>query len=104
MPKVWVTQEMPKFNYTGAEVYGEVRFITNEEYSPMQGSLLNMDLSRGITDTLKDFDYDADYIVPTGSPIVVMAVMAVLGRKAKKFRILKWDNREYVYVPMRIDI
>lgn len=103
-PVVWVTQEMPRFNYTSAEKFGDVKFVTATDFNNMVNSIHNRDLVDNITRTLRDFDFDRDYIAPTGSPIISMAVMAVLGRKCKKFKILKWDNRDYVYVPLTVEI
>lgn len=105
MAIAWITQEIHTFNYTPAEKHGDVRFITNKDYSPSRSSLHNPSLTQDIRRVLENFDPENDYIVPTGSPIVLMVVAAVLAEKGLKvFRILKWDNRDFMYVPMTIDI
>lgn len=104
MPTVWITQEVPDFNYTSAEKFGDVKFVTSKNFNAAMNSLINADLSKEIKDSLRGFDYDNDYVVPTGSPIVSMAVAAMLGRNTSKLKILKWDKRDYRYLPMVIGV
>lgn len=103
-PTVWVTQEIPRFNYTSAEKFGDVKFVTASDFSNMVNSVHNLGLADDITRALRDFDFDVDYIAPTGSPVISMVVLAILGRRCKRFRILKWDNRDYAYVPLTVEV
>lgn len=104
--RVWVTQEMSKFNYLDAENYGEVRFLTARDYSSMVGSLSNDALLKDIRDRLSEFNPETDYLVPTGSPLVVMVVMSIVARKysTNRFKVLKWDNRHMKYIPTVMEL
>ena len=105
MPKVYVTQEQTKLNYLPAEKYGEIRFITRDEFSPVAGSLSNRHLMGDIWHHLEEFDNEVDFLVFSGSPIVAAAVFAVMGRLGfDAFRVLRWSNRDNVYAPITIDI
>ena len=100
MPNVWVTQENPSFNYLPAEEYGEVNFITAQDFSPMANSLTNVAVINSIRDALTRFNADEDFILPSGSPVVSAAVFMAVGRITKKARVLKWSNRDQNYIPI----
>lgn len=105
-PKVWVTQEISKFNYLDAEAYGDIEFFTSRDYSPVMGSMANADMLNVVRQKAEEFDPREDYIITTGSPVVMMLVMAVLARRhsVRKFNILKWDNRVMKYVPIVLEV
>lgn len=106
MPTVYVTQENQGLDYTPAEEYGEVKFITRKEWSPIRGSLLNDELLREIKHTLTEFRPDEDYFVVSGSPTVAAAVFTALGRMRLDggVRLLRWSNRDRVYQPVHLDV
>ena len=105
-PLVWVTQENPKFDYTPAEKYGELRFITCKDYTNNENSLFNSGLSEEIMLELREFNPDVDYLLPSGSPVVMMAVAAILGRDCRNLKILKWNNRNnaWCYNSLTIEV
>lgn len=104
MPKVYVTQETG-FNFTDAENFGTVEFITRDDLNNMKGSLHNERVVRDIRRKLRDFNLDEDFIVIAGSPYVSALVFTLLGmRGVRTLRILRWDNRDQVYIPMQIEI
>lgn len=106
VPYVWVTQEMPNLKYNTAEEYGELKFLSASDYRhTTDDSEYNDNLTAVIARKLKDYNEDLDYVIPAGSPIIMMVVSAILSRRGvKKFNILKWDNRDMIYVPMRVTI
>ncbi len=105
MSKVWVTQEQSKLNYLPAEKYGEVRFITRDEFSPVAASLGNTHLMTQIMDSVEKFDPETDYIVFSGSPTVAAAVFAHIGKFGHSvFRVLRWSNRDMSYAPITINL
>lgn len=104
MATVWITQEIPKFSYSAASEYGRIRFVTKKDFVVAEDSIINREISDEIATELKEFDHDNDYLAPAGSPIVAMVVAAVLGRGGRTLRMLKWDNRDYKYVPMTVEV
>jgi hypothetical protein len=48
---------------------------------------------------------DEDYLVLIGDPAVIGIVCSVAAAKNNgRFKVLKWDRREKLYVPLQIDI
>jgi hypothetical protein len=70
MNKVWVVQENNYIDYSDAERFGEVNFITRDEIKPIRGSLINESIMTRIDSTLEQFGED-DYLVLTGNPAVI---------------------------------
>ena len=105
MSKVFVTQEQTKLNYLPAEKFGEIRFITRDEFSPVASSLSNVHLMGCIREALSDFREEEDYIVFSGSPTVAAAVFASMGKLGiAAFRVLRWSNRDGSYTPIGITL
>lgn len=102
--RVFVTQEMPKLDYTPAEKFGEVVFLARNDFSPVASSLINVDLMTSIKSGLRGFDETNDYVVFSGSPVVAAAVFAHLGKMVQSIRLLRWNNRDNTYTPMRINL
>lgn len=104
MAKVYITQETG-FNFTDAENFGAVEFITREDLNNTKGSLHNERVVRDVRRKIKELNPDEDYVVIAGSPYVSALVFALLGRRGvKTLRILRWDNRDQVYIPMHVEI
>lgn len=114
-PRVFITQESPNLNYGPAEQFGEVVFLTARDLSPIPGSLANAELCQEVSDRLRDFDFDHDFLVPSGSPSVCGLAFLELGkeiehrsnigsREPKHLRILRWSNRDRVYQPITINL
>jgi len=105
MAKVYVTQEQEKLNYSPAEEFGDVVFITRNDFSVMKASLRNDALIDEIAFRLKDFDAQHDFITVSGSPVVSATVFLVLGlRGVKSVNMLRWSNRDCVYQPITIQL
>lgn len=104
--RVFVTQENTSLNYTTAEQFGDITFMSRDDYSPIKNSLSNEKLLAELQRHLKSFDIERDYIVVTGSPIVAAAVFLLLGRfgYAHRVNVLRWSNRDHTYQPITIDI
>lgn len=113
-PRVFITQESSTLNYGHAEEFGKIVFVTCKEVSPVPGSLMNGELCDEVKTKLADFDFDYDYLVPSGSPVVSGIAFMELGRLAayrdvvdgsrapKQLRVLRWSNRDRVYQPITI--
>lgn len=114
-PRVFVTQENGQLNYSRAEDFGQVVFLTRDDVSPIPGSLTNSALMEELAKKLGDFDFDHDFIAPSGSPTVCGLAFMVLGRSVeleaehgngqpKNLRVLRWSNRDRVYQPVTINL
>lgn len=107
MSKVYVTQES-NLDYRRAEEFGELVFMAvdkRDDFNNVPNGEHNARLIAHLRQKLRDFDEDNDYLVITGGPYVNAAVFALLGRRGvKKLRILRWDNRDYVYIPMSLNL
>lgn len=104
MAKVFVTQET-SHDFTAAEEYGEVEFITKDELNNVKNSLVNVGIAVEVNHKLKQFNELEDWIVITGSPYVSALVFMALGNKGiKSVKCLRWDNRDNVYRPIQLDL
>lgn len=104
MAKVFVTQETPH-NFSKAEQYGAIEFLTRDDLNNTKGSLHNEKLVTEITRKLKGFDESIDWIVIAGSPYVTALVFMLLGRMGLRYvNVLRWDNRDFIYQPMMIEM
>lgn len=104
MSIVWVTQET-QYDFTEAEKFGEVRFLTTRDLNNNRNSQHNEALMTEIAHRLRKFDYERDYIVIAGSPYVSALVFLLLGlRHERAIRILRWDNRDLKYTPLHLEL
>jgi hypothetical protein len=102
--RVLVTQET-SFNFAAAESFGEITFLTRDDLNNIKGSLHNESLIKDIGHKLQHFDSDEDWILVAGSPYVAAVVFMLLGwRGIRNIKILRWDNRNLIYVPMIIEL
>ena len=99
---VYVVQKPDKKkNIMSAKEYGELQFILNESenilYNPEQVISL-------IEDSLSLFD-EKDYLLLIGDPIAIgIATHFALLSNFKRVKILKWDNREYKYYSIQLEV
>lgn len=101
--KVYVTQEA-NVDYSKAERFGEIVFLTSQDLVNIKGSLLNANLLRTLRRNLGKFEPSLDWIVISGSPYVSAAVFTILGRMGHtNLRLLRWGNREFDYSPVYLD-
>lgn len=99
-PKIWVVQEGNN-DYSSAEEYGEVQFITKSDLRNTPGSEQTMNVYADIRKFKTQYIPGIDYIIPVGNPMIVVLVSMVLGFGNHKF--LKWDGRRVTYVPFTLD-
>ena len=103
-PKVYVTQEVLSADYTDIERFGEPVFLSASEVSNVPDSLHNQKLVGIIRDRFSSYDPDVDFIAPSGSPIIAGLVFALARETTDVFNVLKWNNRDRAYTPVRIGI
>lgn len=110
--KVFVVQENPGLDYTDAERFGDIQFITNLEYSGVSGSLNNADILADIDRAISKFDPSKDYLLMTGNPItigyafhktMVKAAEAAGGDYGSRpaINLLRWDGFSRSYHAVR---
>lgn len=107
MAKVYVTQETDK-DFTLAEQFGAVSFLTvdrRDDFNNVHPSEHNDRMISHLRHQLRQFDEMEDWIVITGSPYISAAVFAILGQmRVRRLRILRWDNRDFRYLPLVVDM
>ena len=104
MNRVFITQEMPQLNYTAAEEYGSIEFLTRNDWSPIAASLNNEQLLRDIRSKLADYNPEHDHVVVSGSPVVAAVVFMVLARITRRVSVLKYSNRDQRYTKLTIEV
>lgn len=107
MARVFVTQET-RYDFTRAEEFGEVVFLSvggNDDFHNAYPSGHNDRMVGHLRRQLRDFDPNDDWVVITGSPYITAVVFMLLGRMGlSRIRILRWDNRDYRYLPLVLDL
>ena len=103
MNRVYVVQENPKLNYMDAERFGDVRFITRLEYSPLKNSLVNQDVIKTIRSALGNFDPDNDYLLLTGGPVLLGYAFHLAISKKGYINVLQWDGIKQAYLPIQFN-
>lgn len=103
-PRVFVTNENPKYNYNMAEQHGDLVFVTEKDFSYTANSLHNQQVIDRIAETLADFDPERDSIILSGSPAVQAAAMMVVGQLYGRAGILRYSSQSGAYDRMFIDI
>jgi len=114
MSTVFVTQENSRLNYSDAERFGNIVFLTAREYTASPNSLHNKELIAGISETLTDFYMQTDYLLLSGDPIIAaLAFYSIVStyylkgsNQACKLNLLKWDalNRRYNKIGLEIGV
>lgn len=106
--KVYVVQENIKFDYSGAEEFGELVFLTKNEFRPHNNSRVNDGIIEEILTGLVPFN-ESDYLLLTGNPITMAyafhAVVTCLKRRGVPFiNLLRWDNLQHRYISIKFNI
>lgn len=103
-PKVYITQET-RYDFSPAEIFGEITFITRDDLNNLRQSQHNETLVARVKDALKHYDPEYDWLVISGSPYVAALVFMLIGmRKPRHVQILRWDNRDFKYQPLHIEL
>lgn len=102
-PRVFVTQEGPH-DYTPAQRFGDVQFMTRDEISPIATSLRNEETVKQLRLAMVDYRPGIDLILPAGSPVTIAYVFVLASRLGDTHRVLKWDNRSHMYQEFAVTI
>lgn len=97
--KVYITQETHRLNFTDAERFGEVVFMSVGETSPMKSSIRNKAIVSDIKRMAAQFDHKQDYLLLSGDPVITaIAFHEIMARTPDKaVMLLKWDNQSKSY-------
>src|SRR5687767_13878844 len=76
-PRVFVTQET-NFDFTAAEQFGEVQFLTGQDLVNIKDSGHNERLLRELRRRLRRFDPKWDWLLIAGSPYISAATFLIL--------------------------
>ena len=107
--KVYLVQEIPtdrdtgqpKIDITPALKYGEIKILF-PRLKQMQFTPGPMVME--IKNSLKDFTVD-DYLLLYGDPAIIGVVCAVASDLTNgKFKLLKYDRRQFSYYPIELNI
>ena len=101
MPKVYVTSETTQHNVSPALKFGEIITILPPNSQVLFSVVPTI---QRIRRKLEKFS-DEDYLVLIGDPAIIGIVCSMAAAKNNgRFKLLKWDRREAMYIPMQIDI
>lgn len=100
VPKVWVIQE-GKNDYSSAEEFGEVNFVTKNDLTKFKDSQQNAEVRIDLRKFLTNYIAGIDYIIPAGNPMVVALITMALHDTGHNF--LKWDGRNAKYIPFNLN-
>ena len=106
--KVYVIQELPgtktgtpKYNIMGATKYGElVSLLPENSQIIMSPGPLVFKLRK----LLKNFT-EEDYLLLTGAPAIIGVACSIVSDITNgKFNFLKWDRKEKLYYPIKVNL
>jgi hypothetical protein len=101
-PTVYVAQQPDeKKNIVSANKYGDFKFILPEKTNLM------WDTASAVSTIKKELRYfnDRDHLLLIGDPAVIGICTAVAAEYNQgRVKFLKWDNREYTYYPVEVEI
>lgn len=97
-PLVVITNATSRTDYSEAEVFGELRVLSNKLYSFVPNSPANAVLSRDVVRTVAEFDPELDYVLPSGSSIsTALFLVGLFARGIRKVKVLMWSGNDQNY-------
>ena len=101
-PTVYIVQKPDeKKNIISAQDFGELKFILPEKTNLMWKPQETISI---IKDELRFFN-DNDYLLLIGDPAVIGICTAVAAEyNCGRIKFLKWDNREWKYYPVKVEL
>ena len=101
MSKVFIVQEMPNHDIAAAMKFGEMSVLLP---SNTQIAFSTIPTVRTLRRKLRDYK-DQDFLLLTGDPVAIgLACSIAAFYNSGRFTALKWDRREKLYIPVKIDI
>lgn len=84
-------------DYTPAEAYGELKFITRTDLPGHADSSVRRVWEDDVASFVEQYDPETDYIITTGQPAAIFAMGWALGRVQKTPRFLVWRREDNHY-------
>lgn len=100
---VYVPHWNPTFNYDRAEKYGKLIPLVAVDFDDDERSKNNAAIMEAINNQLEDFDPELDFLLISGSPIVVSYAIGRMLAKHGKIRVLRYNKISKDYVPVCLD-
>jgi len=101
MAKVYVVQEMPNHDIASAFKFGEMSVLLPSNTNIQISTIPTV---RVLRRKLREYK-DGDYLLLTGDPVAIgLACSIAAFYNAGRYTTLKWDRRERLYIPIKIDI
>ena len=100
-PTVYVVQEMSNHDIASAMSFGQIQVLLP---STMQIAFSTAPAIRLLKRRLRSFS-DEDFLLLTGDPVAIGLVCSIAAvYNSGRYIALKWDRREKLYIPVRLDI
>lgn len=101
MATVYIVQEMPNHDLAPAMKYGEMKVLLP---SYTQIAFSTAPTIRSLRNKLRNFT-DEDYLLLAGDPVAIgLACSIAAFFNSGRYTALKWDRRERMYIPVKIDV
>jgi len=98
---VYVVQEMPNHDLAPAMKFGDMRVLLP---SYAQIAFSTAPTIRSMRRKLRDFT-DEDFLLLAGDPVAIgLACSIAAFYNSGRYTALKWDRREKLYIPVKIDV
>jgi len=99
-PTVFVVQEMPNHDIASAIKFGEIKVLLPAN---TQIAFSTVPTVRVLRRKLLQFS-DKDFLLLTGDPVAIGLACSIASfYNSGRYNVLKWDRRERLYIPIRID-
>jgi len=97
---VFVVQEMPNHDIASAIKFGEIKVLLPAN---TQIAFSTVPTVRVLRRKLLQFS-DKDFLLLTGDPVAIGLACSIASfYNSGRYNVLKWDRRERLYIPIRID-
>lgn len=99
---VYVTQFMPKRDFTPASNYGNISYLFEKSVYPDE--VEKWDLNKIAREKLEDFDAETDYLLLSGDPVIIHLTSGILAEMGiESYKVLKWDKETKMYYPVLLE-
>lgn len=100
---VFITQDGP-FDYSPAQEYGDIVFLTDREITPLSNQPTNKRIVEDIVRIVgESYIPGRDWILPAGSPIAIAHALRAMFKKVGPHQFLKWDAQRRRYLEYTIE-
>lgn len=105
-PRVYVIAQQP-LDFTPATAFGDVQFLPDVKFAPTPPQGARDTWNQGVIATLKrslsEYMPGYDYIVPTGNPVKMVMVGAIIAEKGDIHKFLGWEPRSQRYLEYTLE-